>query len=294
MIMRKKEYYNILILLLIISLAFVSCEKEEKLTADFVAPEILPDGIDPDTPLGDKILQLYDDYGIVVYTNPEDPRFQVDLISSESLRLGERFPADTAAAITYIDMIEDEFIANMPEDMVYLVPRNYYLLKNKLSSGTSASNSYDYLSYIWYNSNSDLTVGSLDDSSLDSVLMKQTFYYGLSTVLRAKPANSQLFQQFVDLKEGTYYWQVTSLTGAYERGFVSDVQNEIKSDGQDFDLLAAWGATVDPVEKDNLLASYPLLAAKYALVSSLFRQEGISLEEINEKWQDSQYNPANN
>jgi hypothetical protein len=292
--MRKKEYFKILILLLIASTGLISCEKEEELTADYVAPSILPEGLTPGTPLADRILQLYDDYGVVVFTDPDDTRFQVDLISSESLQLGERIPADTAAALTYIDMIEDEFITNMPEDLQYLVPRNYYLLKNKLSSGTSAYNTYDYISYIWYNSNSDLTVGSLDNNSLDSVLMKQTFYYGLSTVLRSKPANSQLFQQFVDLKEGIYYWQVTSLTSAYENGFISGVQNEIKSDGQDFDLFAAWGATVDPVEKENLLSTYPLLAAKYALVSSLFRQEGLPLEEINELWQESEYNPANN
>lgn len=290
--MRKINYLNLLTLTLITLLSFISCEKEE-LTADYVAPSNLPEGLTGGNPLADRILKLYEDFGIVVFTDPEKTRFQVDLISSESLQLGDRLPADTSAAITYIDMIEDEFIANLPEDLIYLVPRNYYLLKNKLSSGTSAWNTYDYISYIWYNSNSDLTVGSLDANSLDTILMKQTFYYGLSTVLRSKSSNSQIYQKFIDLKEGVYYWQVNSLTQAYELGFISAVQNEIKSDGQDFDLFAAWGATVDPAEKESLLSTYPLLAAKYALVSSMFRQEGIPLEEINERWQGSQYNPAN-
>lgn len=291
--MKNRKYTYLLIWFMIIPFGILSCEKEEILEADYEAPSNLPEDLITGTPLGDRIMELYNDHGIVVYTDPENDRFHSDLISSESLSLGEWIPADTAAALVYIDMIEDEFIASLPEDKKYLVPRNYYFLKNKLSSGTSSWNKYDYIAYLWYNSNSDVTVGSLDASALDSTFLKKTFYYALSTVLRSKSSNASFYNQFIDLKEGIYYWQVTSLPVAYEKGFLSANQNEIKSDGQDFDLFAAWGATVDPAEKESLLSTYPLLASKYALVSAMFRQEGIPLEDINTLWQESPYNPSN-
>ena len=93
--------------------------------------------------------------------------------------------------------------------------------------------------------------------------------------------------------EAVYYWQVTSLETAYETGFVSEDQNFIKSDPQDFDLIAAWAATVKPTYRDSILNKYSFLREKYDLVTGMFRKEGIPLEAINEEWQNSAYNPEN-
>lgn len=286
-------------LLGIISLLLIySCSrKDEEIVADYNAPRELPANLVPGTPLNDRILRLYEDYGIIVYTDTTiGDRMYQDLVSEEGLQM-EHIPADTEAAIFYINMIEDEFINLLPDDKLGLVFRNFYLYKNQLSTGSGPYNQYEYISHVWYNSNADLTVGGLDNSTMDTVMLKQTFYYGLSSVLRGKPLNKENFYRpFVDLMNDArvYYWQVNSLEDAYERGFLSANQNLIKSDQQDFDLFAAWAATVDPVKRDSLLNLYPLLKSKYLLVTEMFRQEGIPLEEVNEEWQMSSYNPANN
>jgi len=214
-----------------------------------------------------------------------------DLVSEESLQIGNRLSADSTAAILYVDMIEDEFIKVLPEGREDLIFRNFYLYKNDLSSG-----SYEYISYVWYNSNADLTVGGIDKENMDSLHFKQTFFYGLSSVLRSDPVlMANFYRPFVDYKTdaGVYYWQVNSPEDGYERGFLTGSQSLIMTDQQDFDLYAAWGATTEPVEMEALMSQYPMIRDKYEFVSDMFRQEGIPLEEINEKWQESPYNPKN-
>lgn len=274
----------------------ISCSEDaENLVADYKAPQELPPNLVAGTPLSDKLLQLYEDYGIIVYTDTIGERNYHDVLSEDALQLGTRIPADTAAAILYANMIEDEFIKELPDDKKNLIFRNFYLYKNELSSGSGYSK-YDYFSYLWYNSNADLTVGGLDSNNLDTLKLKQSFIYGLSGVLRADPVNKDNYYfPFTQLKTdaGVYYWQVTSQEIAYEKGFLSDNQNLIKSDQQDFDLYAAWSATVKPSTKDSILDIYPLVRQKYNLVNAMFRQEGIPLEQINQHWQESKYNPKN-
>ncbi|MCK0132144.1 hypothetical protein MWU59_11600 [Flavobacteriaceae bacterium F08102] len=283
------------ILTLLVSLA--ACSNETILQADYEAPNELPLNLVPGSPLNDRILELYDNFGIVVYTDVNNPRMYKDLVSEEGLIIGDRMAADTAAALVYIDMIEKEFVNTLPESMEDLIPRNFYLFKNELITGTSAYNKYEYLSKLWYNSNGDLTVGGLNNASLDSVKLKQTFYYGLSNILRNDPINmSAYYQPFVDLKTdaGVYYWQVYTLEGAYERGYLSDNQNLIKSHQQDFDLFAAWAATTPSDIREDLLSQYPLMRQKYNLVTAMFRQAGINLETVSEQWAESDFNPINN
>lgn len=281
----------------LLTLLIVSCtSSDEDLTGDYIAPKELPANLVPGSPLNDRILALYADYGVIVYTDVENERMYRDLVSEEALRIANRMPADTAAAILYIDMIEDEFINKLPSNKLFLVPRNFYLFKNELISGTNPFFSNEYISKIWYNSNSDLTVGGLDNNSLDTIKLKQTFYYGLSDVLRSKPSNTSAFYQpFVDIKtdEATYYWQVGDLESAYEKGFLSNERNLIKSDQQDFDLYAAWIATTPAEKRDSILNVHPIIKRKYNLVSSMFRQEQIPLEEVAQEWQNSPYNPNN-
>lgn len=286
------------LILNLVLLSIFSCSpEEESLTGDYTAPQELPSNLIAGTPLTDRILQLYDEYGIIVYTDTivGDRMFR-DLVSEEGLQISNRLPADSIAAILYVNMIEDEFIDILPEGREDLIFRNFYLYKNDLISGTSAFNSYEYISHVWYNSNADLTVGGIDKTDMDSVHYKQSFVYGLSSVLRSDALNMENFYRpFVDYKtdSGVYYWQVNSLEQGYERGFLTGNQNLIKTDQQDFDLYAAWGATTDPAVMETLMSQYPMIADKYALVSEMFRQEGISLDEINEKWQASPYNPNN-
>ncbi len=285
--------FSVVVLLLFL----LACSEEDKLVPDYNAPQELPSNLVAGTPLSDRILKLYDDYGIIVYTDTIGNRNYNDLVSEDGLQLGDRIPADTAAALVYIDMIEDEFVKLIPEDKKKYIFRNFYLYQNELSSGTSPSAKYDYLSYLWYNSNSDLTVGGIVDDSLDSLLLKQSFYYGLSSVLRSIPIYTDAFYyKFTEAVEdaGAYYWQVTDLETAYSLGFLTDNQDLIKSNQQDFDLFAAWASTVPPLERDELLNTHWLLKEKYDLVVSMFRQEGIPLEAINEAWQESEYNPLNN
>ena len=296
---RNLRRIRFIVLNVFLIMAIVSCSTdEEDLTGEFTAPRELPPNLIAGTPLTDRALELFADYGIVIYSDPEavGDRMYKDLVSEDGLRM-ERIPADSAAAILYMDMIEAEFIDVLPEGKLNLVPRNFYLYKNDLISGTSAWNSVEYISYMWSNSSADLTVGGLDADDMDSLYYKKTFFYGLSSALRLEPANAQnFFAPFQILKNDArvYYWQVNSLEGAYERGFITDNQNMIKDDRLDFDLLAAWGATVAPEERDALLGQYPLLRQKYGLVAEMFRQEGIPLEEVNRKWQNSPYNPDNN
>jgi hypothetical protein len=282
----------------ILLLGIFSCSSdEENLIGDYDAPQELPSNLIAGSPLSDRILKLYDDYGIIVYTDSiVGDRMYSDLVSEEGLMISERLQADSLAAILYVNMIEDEFINILPEGSENLIFRNFYLFGNDLISGTSAWNSYEYISHVWYNSNADLTVGRIDDSNMDSLHYKKTFFYGLSKVLRSDPVNNEnYYRPFVDYKTdaAVYYWQVNSLEDAYERGFLTANQNFIKSDQQDFDYFASWGATADPAEKDSLMALYPMIREKYSLVSQMFRQEGIPLEEINNKWQESPYNPKN-
>ncbi|WP_163518202.1 hypothetical protein [Gelidibacter japonicus] len=286
-----------LAILVVFTIYLASCSSESTLEADYVAPNELPDNIVAGTPLTDRILQLYNDFGIVVYTDVTDPRMYKDLVSEEALNIAsERMPADTVAALIYMDMIEKEFISSLPSDKAHVIPRNFYLFKNDLVAGTSASNSYEYISKLWYNSNGDLTVGSLKNVGLDSVKMKQTFYYGLSNILRNDPVNnSSFYSPFVDIKTdaAVYYWQVNSLEQAYEKGFLSANQNLIKSDQQDFDLFAAWAATTPPHIKDSVFNVSSLVKRKYDLVKSMFKQEGIDLDVVNQNWQESMFNPKN-
>lgn len=281
-----------------VTLHMISCSSEALLEADYVAPNELPDNIAPGTPLNDRILKLYNDYGIVVYTDVENPRMYKDLVSEEGLNIAaDRIPADTTAALIYMDMIEKEFINSLPNNKLHIIPRNFYLFKNDLIAGTSAFNSYEYISKIWYNSNGDLTVGSLKNVGLDSVKLKQTFYYGLSNILRNDAMNaSSFYTPFVDINTdaGVYYWQVNSLDQAYEKGFLSSNQNLIKSNQQDFDLYAAWAATTPPNTRDSILNLYPQIKSKYDLVNAMFKQEGIDLTVVNRNWQESPFNPKNN
>ncbi|MGV8946730.1 MAG: hypothetical protein ACOH1N_09900 [Lutibacter sp.] len=285
-------------ILVVFIICTASCSSEGSLEADYMAPNELPSNLVPGTPLNDRILSLYNDFGIVIYTDITNPRMYEDLVSNDGFNnLGKRITADSNAAIVYIDMIEDEFINELPLNKRKLVPRNFYLLKNDLIDGTSASNSYEYISKLWYNSNGDLTVGSLKNDGLDSLKLKQTFYYGLSNVLRNDATNNNSFYRpFVDIKTKAlvYYWQVNSLKVAYEKGFLTNNQNLIKSDQQDFDLFAAWAATTQPNTKDSIFKLYPLVKQKYELVTAMFRQEGIDLDVVNKNWQKSTYNPKNN
>lgn len=287
-----------LAILFVFTIYLVSCESEALLEADYKAPNELPSNIVPGTPLNDRILKLYNDFGIVVYTDVTDIRMYRDLVSEEALNISsERMPADTLAALTYMDMIESEFINDLPLDKKNVVPRNFYLFKNDLIAGTTVANSYEYISKLWYNSNGDLTVGSLKNVGLDSVKLKQTFYYGLSNILRNDAINSSSFYSpFVDIKTdaGVYYWQVNSLSQAYEIGFLSANQNLIKSDQQDFDLYAAWAVTTPPHIKDSIFNISPLVKQKYDLVNAMFKQEGIDLDIVNHNWQESRFNPKNN
>lgn len=281
-----------------VTLHMISCSSEALLEADYVAPNELPENIVPGTPLNDRILKLYNDYGIVVYTDVENPRMYKDLVSEEGLNIAaDRIPADTTAALIYMDMIEKEFINSLPNNKLHIIPRNFYLFKNDLIAGTSAFNSYEYISKIWYNSNGDLTVGSLKNVGLDSVKLKQTFYYGLSNILRNDAMNaSSFYAPFVDIntEARVYYWQVNSLDQAYEKGFLSSNQNLIKSNQQDFDLYAAWAATTPPNTRDSILNLYPQIKSKYDLVNAMFKQEGIDLTVVNRNWQESPFNPKNN
>lgn len=287
-----------LAMLLVFTIYMASCSSEATLEPDYVAPNELPDNIVAGTPLTDRILELYNDFGIVVYTDVTDPRMYKDLVSEEALNIAsERIPADTVAALIYMDMIEKEFINSLPLDKAHIIPRNFYLFENDLIAGTSAFNSYEYISKLWYNSNGDLTVGSLKNVDLDSVKMKQTFYYGLSNIFRNDPANvSAFYSPFVDIKTdaGVYYWQVNSIEQAYEKGFLSANQNLIKSDQQDFDLYAAWAATTPAHIKDSVFNVSSLVKRKHDLVASMFKQEGIDLDVVNQNWQESPYNPKNN
>jgi len=296
--MKSKIDFTSRFLITIVLLGLFSCSAdEEDLIGDYSAPQELPSNLTAGTPLTDRILQLYDDYGIIVYTDTiVGDRMYRDLVSEEGLQISDRKPADSTAAILYVDMIEEEFINVLPEGREDLIFRNFYLFKNDLVSGTSAWSSYEYISHVWYNSNADLTVGGIDNAIMDSLHYKQTFFYGLSKVLRSDAVNNEnYYRPFVDYKTdaAVYYWQVNSLEAAYERGFLTANQNLIKSDQQDFDLFAAWGATTDPEEMQALMDQYPMIRYKYELVAQMFRQEGIPLEEINEKWQASSYNPNN-
>ena len=295
--MRNIDLKQLILANLVILILAASCSDGDDLTADYIAPQELPPNLVAGTPLTDRILQLYDDYGIIVYTDTIGTRNYHDLVSEDALQIGTRLPPDTAAAILYVNMIEDEFVKQLPEDKRSLAFRNFYLYKNELSSGTSAYYMYDYISYLWYNSNADLTVGGVHDEELDTLMFKQTFYYGLSSALRNNPVYADAYYQpFVNLKTdaAVYYWQVYTLEDAYNKGFLTANQNLIKSNQQDFDLFAAWAATVPPAERDSLLDLYPLLKEKYNLVTAMFRQEGIPLEETNATWQESSYNPASN
>jgi|GEM_PF-5270820 len=281
----------------LLGLSLAACSNSELLQADYTAPNELPANLVPGSPLNNRILELYDAHGIVVYTDVNNPRMYEDLVSEEGLTIANRMAADTASALIYIDMIEDEFLNALPEELSNTVPRNFYLFKNDLITGTSAWSKYEYLSKLWYNSNGDLTVGSLNDATLDSLKMKQTFYYGLSNIFRNDAINANSFYQpFVDIKTdaAVYYWQVYDLDGAYERGYLTDNQNLIKSHQQDFDFFAAWAATTPAAERENLLNQYPLIRQKYELVTAMFRKEGINLETISEAWAESEYNPLNN
>ena len=297
--MRNNKALQIVFLFGLLLATIASCSSdEENLKADFTAPQELPSNLVPGTPFTDRALQLYNDYGIIIYSDTAavGDRMYRDLVSEDGLRI-DRVPPDSSAAILYMDMIESEFIDVLPEDKLNLIPRNFYLYKNYLISGTSAYNSVEYISYMWYNSSADLTVGGMDANEMDSLYYKKTFFYALSSALRLKPANAEnFFSVFQTTKNDArvYYWQVNSMESAYEKGFMTDNQNMIKDDRLDFDLLAAWGATVDPEQRNALLAQYPLLRQKYALVAEMFRQEGIPLEEVNSKWQNSPYNPDNN
>lgn len=285
-------------ILVVFIICLVSCSSEASLEADYTAPNELPSNLVPGTPLNDRILSLYNDFGIVVFTDITNARIYEDLVSYDGFNnLGERMAADTEAALIYIDMIEDEFINELPLNKRKLVPRNFYLLKNDLIDGTSAFNSYEYISKLWYNSNGDLTVGSLKNDGLDSLKLKQTFYYGLSNILRNDATiNNSFYQPFVAIitDASVYYWQVNSLDVAYEKGFLTANQNLIKSNQQDFDLFAAWAATTPPNTKDSIFNLYPLVKQKYELVYSMFRKEGIDLDVVNKNWQESTYNPKNN
>ncbi|WP_225035835.1 hypothetical protein [Winogradskyella sp. SM1960] len=285
-------------LLVVVVACIVACSKEGPLEADYVAPNELPANLVSGSPLNDRILSLYDDFGIVVYTDITNPRMYEDLVSEEGLNISEeRMPADTTAAIIYINMIEDEFINELPLDNRNLVPRNFYLFENDLIVGTSSYNSYEYISKLWYNSNGDLTVGGLKNEEMDSTKLKQTFYYGLSNIFRNDATNTNSFYQpFVDIKTdaAVYYWQVNSLDSAYEKGFLTDNQNLIKSHQQDFDLFAAWAATTPNSTKDSIFNLYPMVRQKYDLVDAMFRQEGVDLDIVNANWEESPYNPENN
>lgn len=285
-------------ILLVLTIYLASCSSEANLEADYVAPNELPENLIAGTPLSDRILKLYNDFGIVVYTDVKDPRMYKDLVSEEALTIAaERMPADSTAAMIYIDMIDKEFISSLPQDKVNIIPRNFYLFKNDLVAGTSVPLSYEYIAKLWYNSNGDLTVGSLKNVGLDSVKMKQTFYYGLANIFRNDPVNeSSFYSPFVKIQTdaAVYYWQVTTLEQAYANGFLSSNQNLIKSNQQDFDLYAAWAATTPVQTKDSVFSVSPLVKRKYDLVKAMFKQEGIDLDKVNQNWQESTFNPKNN
>lgn len=285
-------------ILLVLTIYLASCSSEANIEADYVAPNELPENLIAGTPLSDRILKLYNDFGIVVYTDVTDPRMYKDLVSEEALTIAsDRMPADSTAAMIYIDMIEKEFISSLPQNKINIIPRNFYLFKNDLVAGTSVPLSYEYISKLWYNSNGDLTVGSLKNVGLDSVKMKQTFYYGLANIFRNDPVNeSSFYSPFVKIQTdaAVYYWQVTTLEQAYANGFLSSNQNLIKSNQQDFDLYAAWAATTPVQTKDSVFSVSPLVKRKYDLVKAMFKQEGIDLDKVNQNWQESTFNPKNN
>lgn len=291
----KIDRILIYILLGVISVISISsCEEEEELTADYQAPDNLPANLQPGSEMNDAILELYDELGIVVYTDTSSARFYDDLVSHGPTQLNSIVPADTAAVLFYISLIKDELYNLLPEDSKYLTPRNFYLLKSEILTGTGYYK-YGYKAFLWENSHADLTVGNIDASDLDSTYLKESLIYGLSAILRGQSTSISYYNNFQTAADDAgYYWSVFDQQSAYSNGFVSGNQNEIMSDAMDFDIYAAWGVTTPPNVKDSLFSVYPNIEIKYNLVAGAFRTAGIPIDELNAAWQNSGYNPDNN
>ena len=271
---------------------FAACKKDDNLVGDYQVPEELPAELVTGTPLGDSILALYNDLGVIVYTDVDAKRFTKDLVSEFNLTLrSAKVAADTAAIMLMIKMIREELYPDMPENNKNLLPRNFYPLKTPLITG-SVSVQYYYNSYLWANSMSDITIGEMNAQTITPLFIKKAFYYAMTSSLRSIPTLSNYYSSFIQAKTdaAVYYWQVTSLTGAYERGYVTSDQRAISGNDTDFATFGAWAATVNPAERDQLLATYPLLARKYAFISSMYRDAGMPIEDINAAWQTSPNN----
>lgn len=279
-------------------LGLLSCSDNPTLTPSFDAAQELPEGIKSGTPLGDARKDLFDDLGVVTYVNPQTTRFRKDLVSDqETINLGDASPPDSSAAILAIEMARGLY-EDLPEDKKNLMPRNLYFMKDPTQSG-SGFFSVVYESYLWTNSTNDVTIGSLNAAKLDTTQLKASYYYGLASILRNISRNPTFFTQFQNAvdeanEEGKYYFYVRDQASAYENGFVSSNQSKIRGDRLDFDTYASWAVMVEPEVREEVLNQYSIVNQKYQIVRSMFQQEGISLEEINQEWQESPLNPDNN
>lgn len=278
----------------IISLALFSCSDSNSLSPEFEAPRELPEGLQTGTPLGDAQMSLYEDLGVITYINPETTRFIQDLVSDQTvLNLSDATPPDSSAAMLAIEMARI-FYEELPQDKKNLMPRNLYFIKQPTFSGSGYSE-YIYEAYLWYNSSSDVTIGNLNSAELDTTQLKGAFYYGLSSILRSFSRNATLYTNFQEAAdEAGYYFYVYDEQTAYENGFVTSNQSKIRGQSLDFDTYASWAVTTPPEERQAILDQYGFVSQKYQIVRSMFMQEGIDLEAISEKWQDSPLNPANN
>lgn len=278
----------------IISLALFSCSDTNSLSPEFEAPRELPEDLQTGTPLGDARMSLYEDLGVVTYVNPESDRFIQDLVSDQGALNTEDFiAADTSAAIFAIQMARN-FYEELPGDKKNLMPRNLYFIKKGTKSGSGFSE-YEYDAYLWQNSSSDVTIGNLNAATLDTTRLKSSFYYALSSILRSFKRNSTLFTNYqVASEEEGFYYLVTDLQTAYENGFITSNQSKIRGEDLAFDTFVAWAVTTPPEEREAILDQYSSVSRKYQIVRSMFMQEGIDLEAISEKWQESPLNPANN
>lgn len=279
-------------------LSLLSCDDSSSLTASYEAPDRLPESLQTGTPLGDAQMSLFDDLGVATYINPENDRFRQDIVSDQgTINLENVSPPDSSAAMFAIEMARI-FYEELPDDKKDLMPRNFYFMKEPLQSGSGFS-AVSYEAYLWYNSTGDVTLGSLNAASLDTTQLKGSFYYALSSILRNMSRNQGFYSDFQSVVEsaneaGKYYFYVQDQQTAYENGFVSADQSKISGDRLDFDMYAFWAITVEPQTREQVLDQYNYVNQKYQVVRSMFQQEGINLEELNEKWQSSPLNPDNN
>ena len=264
-----------------LSLVLLSCSDDSSLSPEFEAPRELPEELQTGTPLGDAQMSLYEDLGVITYIDPQSRRFRQDLVSDQTaLNLANVTPPDSSAAMLAIEMARI-FYQELPEDQKNLMPRNLYLMEQPTSSGVGFR-SYLYEAYLWYNSSSDVTIGSLNSAELDTTQLKGAFYYALSSILRSFSRNKTVYTKFQEVAdEAGFYFYVVDEQSAYENGFITANQSKIRGQSLDFDTYASWAVTTPPDEREAILDQYGFVSQKYQIVRSMFLQEGIDLEDTS-------------